>query len=201
MTDPLVPYDVLTVPDPRLKIKADPIDQVDDSIRRIFDRMVLTMDKEDGIGLAATQVGLNKRLIVMDIPSEREHDHQEGAGGCDHCKSYKLANPVITAHSDETVPSKEGCLSVPGQYAEVTRYQSVTISYLDENNERQTLTATGLLSDCIQHEIDHLNGILFIDYLSGIKRKMFVQKAKKAATLRQKQEKEEALNVLENQSE
>ena len=184
------PYTVLTVPDSRLHQKASPIEAVDDHIREIFERMILTMDKEDGIGLAATQVGLDKRLIVMDV-----HDHEEGECGADkeggnRCQLYRLANPEIISLSDEEELSSEGCLSVPGQYAEVIRAKRVKIQYLDENNKQQTLEAEGLLADCIQHEIDHLDGILFIDHLSAIKRKMMVQKAKKAAALQAKKQKE-----------
>ncbi len=182
----LLPYTLLTVPDHRLKVKADIVSEVDDEIRHILDRMMVTMRKEDGIGLAATQFALNKRLVVMDIPSDEDHDHDE-EGSCTHCTVYKLVNPVIISHSDSEVMSREGCLSVPGQYAEITRYESVTIEFLDENGEKKTLTGTGLLGDCIQHEIDHLNGILFIDYLSDMKRRILVQKAKKEAILRQKE--------------
>ena len=172
------PYTVLKVPDPRLRQKASPVDAVDASIRDIFDRMIVTMDKEDGIGLAATQVGINKRLIVMDV-----HDHEEGACGGARCQLYRLANPQIIWRSDETEQSSEGCLSVPGQYAEVTRAKAIKLQYLDENNKTQLLDATGLLADCIQHEIDHLDGILFVDHLSAMKRKILVQKAKKFAAL------------------
>lgn len=172
------PYTVLTVPDPRLRQKASAIPTVDDEIREIFDRMIITMDEEDGIGLAATQVGINKRLIVMDV-----HDHEEGACGGERCQLYRLANPEIIWRSDETEQSSEGCLSVPGQYAEVTRAKALKIEYLDEKNETQFLEATGLLADCIQHEIDHLDGILFVDHLSAMKRKLLVQKAKKVAAI------------------
>lgn len=173
----MTPYTVLTVPDPRLRIKAKPIDSVTDEIREIFERMVLTADAEDGIGLAATQVGIDKRLIILDV-----HDHEEEE--CGSCKIYKIANPEIIEKSDETEQSSEGCLSVPEQYAEVTRAKTVKIRYLDENNVEKTLEAHGLLSDCIQHEIDHLDGILFIDHLSPMKRKMLIQKAKKAVAQR-----------------
>ena len=179
------PFPVLIVPDPRLKDVADPVNAVTDEIRHTLDRMVATMRFEDGIGLAATQVGIKQRLIVMDIPSEKEHEHDK-SGSCEHCKLYKLVNPEIIDTSEAKKMSQEGCLSIPGQYGEVERHESVTIKYLDENGEEQTLSATGLLSDCIQHEIDHLNGILFIDYLSGMKRKMMVQKARKAAALIEK---------------
>jgi len=169
------PYPVLTVPDPRLRQKADPIENVDDEIREIFERMILTMNKEEGIGLAATQVGINKRLTVIEV-----HDHEDD-DKCDGnpCPLYRIANPEIIWSSDEDKPSKEGCLSVPGQYAEITRSKAVKIQYLDENNEVQTLEAEGLLGDCIQHEIDHLNGRLILDHLSPMKRKLLTQKAKK----------------------
>ncbi len=176
------PYTVLTVPDSRLRQKAAPIDAVTDEIREIFERMIVTMDQEDGIGLAATQVGIDKRLIVMDI-----HDHEDGECGSERCQLYRLANPEIIWRSDETEQSSEGCLSVPGQYAEVTRAHAVKMQYLDENNEKKVIEATGLLADCIQHEIEHLDGILFIDHLSAMKRKMLIQKAKKVAALQAKE--------------
>lgn len=167
-------YTVLTVPNPKLHHKAAPIEKVDDSIRNIFDRMVLTMDVEDGIGLAATQVGIDKRLIVMNI-----HDHEEGACQGHHHTTHRFANPEIIEKSSEMQTLMDGCLSVPDQHAKVSRAESVTVQYLDENNKTQTLKAEGLLAFCIQHEIDHLNGVLFIDHLSALKRKFFIQKALK----------------------
>lgn len=184
-------YKVLIVPDPKLKDVADPVEAVTDDIRQILNRMTETMRVEDGVGLAATQVGIKKRLIVMDIPSEDEHDHKAGET-CTHCHHYKIVNPVITAHSEDKELSQEGCLSIPGQYGEVERYKSVTIEYWDENGDTKTLTGSGLLGHCIQHEIDHLNGILFIDYLGEMKRKMMIQKARKAAALNEKRCQENA---------
>ena len=182
----ITPYKVLIVPDPRLKDVASPVETITDETRLILDRMVKTMMIEDGVGLAATQVGITQRLIVMNIPDETEHDH--GADGhCEHCHIYKLVNPEITERSETKRASKEGCLSIPNQYGDVMRHEWVKVKYLDENGQEQSFHAEGLLSDCIQHEIDHLDGILFIDYLSGMKRRMMIQKAKKAAILLGKQ--------------
>jgi peptide deformylase len=169
------PFKVLTVPDPRLKIKAQPVAQVDDTIRDILERMLITMYKEDGIGLAATQVDIHKRLIVIDL---RENDQS---------RPYKLVNPEIIWTSDALQPFPEGCLSVPGQYADVMRPNAIKVRYLDENGTAQVLEAEGLLADCLQHEIDHLNGILFVDHLSSLKRKLLIQKAAKTVTRLDKQ--------------
>jgi len=183
------PYTVLTVPNPKLRQKAAPIAEVNDEIRTIFERMIVTMNVEDGVGLAATQVGIDKRLIVMNIEDDNHnHDHDGGCCGHHHGTVYRLANPEIIEKSSEMQTLTDGCLSVPDQYAEVSRAHSVKILYLDENNDSQTLEADGLLAFCIQHEIDHLNGILFTDHLSAVRRKLIIQRAMKVIARYEKEQ-------------
>ncbi len=161
---------VLTAPDPRLKVVAQPIERVDDGIRQLMDDMLETMYAHDGVGLAATQVGVAKRVIVMDIHF-----------GNESLKPYplKMANPEILWHSEDQQTLNEGCLSVPEQRAVVSRPAVVTVRYLDENNVTQELQADGDLACCVQHEIDHLNGVLFIDHLSRLKRDLIMKKLMK----------------------
>jgi peptide deformylase len=163
---------VLTVPDPRLRIKADAVNQVDDEIRRLMADMMETMYAEEGVGLAATQVGISKRVIVFDL-SETYKD----------LPPMKMANPEIIWHSDETVIEPEGCLSVPDQRADVKRSKAVKVRYLDEHNKSQELEAEDLLAKCLQHEIDHLDGIVYIDYLSTLKKQLIIQKVQKLKKL------------------
>lgn len=163
---------VLTVPDSRLRIKAEPVAQVDDSIRQLMADLMETMYAEDGAGLAATQVGINKRVIVFDI-SDTFPD----------LPPMKMANPEIIWHSKETVTSAEACLSVPDQFANVKRFQAVRVRYLDENNQEQELEGEDLLAKCLQHEIDHLDGVVYIDYLSSLKRQLIIQKVQKLKKL------------------
>ena len=158
---------VLTVPDPRLRIKAQPIAAVDDEIRKLMDDMLETMYDEDGIGLAAIQVNVQKRVMVVDLGEDRQE------------KPLFIANPELLWTSEEMQVTQEGCLSVPSQYDEVIRPLSVRLKYLDENNQSQILEASGLLADCIQHEIDHLNGKLFVDHLSPLKKKMALARSEK----------------------
>jgi len=163
---------VLTAPDPRLKRVSKPVDKVDDSIRRLMDDMLETMYASAGVGLAAPQVGIAKRVIVMDIAREGEDP-----------KPLKMANPEILWRSDEEIVCEEGCLSVPDQYSEISRPKAVKIRYLDGENEIREMDADGFLATCIQHEIDHLNGILFIDHISALKRNIIVRKLAKARKL------------------
>ena len=163
---------VLTAPDPRLKRVAKPVDKVDDSIRRLMDDMLETMYASAGVGLAAIQVGIAKRIIVMDIAREGEDP-----------KPLKMANPEILWKSDEEVVCEEGCLSVPDQYSEVSRPKAVKVRYIDEENEIREMDADGFLATCVQHEIDHLNGVLFIDHISALKRGIIVRKLVKARKL------------------
>lgn len=158
---------VLTVPDKRLRLKAEPIEKVDDSIRQLMNDMLETMYVHDGIGLAAIQVNVQKRVLVVDLGDDRQE------------KPLKAANPEILWVSEDLQVTNEGCLSVPGPYGEVTRPLSIGLRYLDENNKIQEIEAHGLFADCIQHEIDHLNGKLFVDHLSPVKRKIFLSRSEK----------------------
>ena len=164
---------ILTAPDPRLKAKAEPVERVDEGVRQLMDDMLETMYVAPGIGLAAPQVGVSKRVIVLDLAKEGEPP-----------APMKLANPEIVWVSDEDAVFEEGCLSVPEHYAEVARPDAVRIRYLDYDNEVREMEASGLLATCLQHEIDHLDGILFIDRLTALKRNIILRKllkAKKAA--------------------
>jgi peptide deformylase len=169
---------ILTAPDPRLKKKSLPVEAVDDGVRQLMDDMLETMYDAPGIGLAAPQIGVLKRVIVLDI--ERE-DTKTGP--------LFMANPEIIDASDEDVSYEEGCLSVPEHYSDVVRPAKVTVRYLDRDNKVQELAAEGLLATCLQHEIDHLDGILFIDHISALKRNMILRKLLKA---RKEKEREEA---------
>lgn len=158
------------VPDPVLKQEAQPIDKVNETVRSQMDRMLATMYEAPGIGLAANQVNLLNRVVVIDL-SSRE-DEEEPAPIC-------MANPEVIWESEEMSVMEEGCLSIPNQYAEVERPALVRVKYLDYKGKEAELEASGLLSHCVQHEIDHLNGVLFIDYLSSLKRNMIIKKAQK----------------------
>lgn len=159
--------DVLTYPDPRLRKQAVPVETVDETIRQLVDDMVETMYAAPGIGLAAVQVNVQKRVIVIDI-SEDQGDLRV------------FINPEITEKSGEQ-ESEEGCLSVPGIYAPVTRADSIVVNALDRNGAEFKLESTGMLAVCIQHEIDHLEGKVFVDYLSRIKQERIRKKLSKQA--------------------
>ena len=169
--------EILTVPNPLLKRKSEKVEKIDDALRKTLDDMLETMYDAPGVGLAAPQVGILKRMVVIDVSREDEPK-----------RPYKMINPVITAHSDETVVHDEGCLSVPEQYAPVERYETVTAEYTDENGKRQTVRADGLLAICIQHELEHLDGKLFIDHLSKVKRDMIVRRVEKERRWKQDSE-------------
>ena len=168
---------IVEVPDPLLKKKSAKVENIDDALRKTLDDMLETMYDAPGVGLAAPQVGILKRMVVIDVSREDEPK-----------RPYKMINPVITAHSDETVVHDEGCLSVPEQYAPVERYETVTAEYTDENGKRQTVRADGLLAICIQHELEHLDGKLFIDHLSKVKRDMIVRRVEKERRWKQDSE-------------
>lgn len=159
---------ILVAPHPVLKKKAEPVEKVDADIVKLMDDMLETMYDAPGIGLAAPQVGVSKRILVMDIARDDEDP-----------KPIRMANPEIIWESEETAPYEEGCLSFPDQYAEVIRPREVKVRYLDENNESQEMQADELLATCVQHEIDHLDGVVFVDYLSTVKRSMIMRKLKK----------------------
>ena len=160
---------IITAPDPRLKIKALPVAAVDDKVRRLMDDMLATMRQAIGVGLAAPQVGVAKRVIVLDVAREGEQP-----------QPMMLANPEILWRSPELTTGSEGCLSLPEHYAEVTRPEKIRLRYLDYQNEIRELEASGLLATCVQHEIDHLDGILFVDHISMVKRGMILRKLSKS---------------------
>ena len=159
---------IIIAPDPRLKIKTKPIDCVDDAVRTLMDDMLETMYAANGIGLAAPQVGDNRSVIVVDC-----------AGQDNDSTPIKMANPEIIAVSPDDNAHQEGCLSLPEHYADVIRPESITLRYLDENNKMLEMDADGILATCLQHEIDHLEGILFVDHISALKRNMILRKLKK----------------------
>ncbi len=160
---------IITAPDPRLKIKARPVAAVDDEIRRLMDDMLETMRTAIGIGLAAPQVGVAKRVIVLDVARQGEPP-----------QPMMLANPEILWRSEELATFSEGCLSLPEHYADVTRPAQIRLRYLDYQNEIREIDASGLLATCIQHEMDHLDGVLFVDHISMVKRGMILRKLAKA---------------------
>lgn len=161
--------DIINVPDPLLKTLSTPVDKVDSDIQRLLDNMLETMYEAPGIGLAAIQVAVPKRVIVLDTSGDEEER-----------KPLFLVNPEVTWESEEFNVYSEGCLSVPEHYAEVERPASVRVKYLDYNGELREDLMEGLTATCVQHEIDHLNGIVFIDYLSKLKRNMIIKKVQKA---------------------
>ncbi len=163
-------YKIVTAPHPALKQKSKAVSAVDDAVRAQMDAMLKTMYDAPGIGLAANQVGMLNRVLVMDL-SKRD----EGEEPSPIC----MANPEIIYKSEELSTMEEGCLSVPKQYADIERPKIVRVKYLDYNGKEAELEADNLLSHCVQHEIDHLDGILFIDYLSTLKRKMLLKKLDK----------------------
>ena len=156
---------IIIEPDPILRQKCKPLEKVDSNIKKLLDDMLETMYAAPGIGLAAIQIGILKRLVVIDISKEEEKK-----------QPIFLVNPEIIYRSKETSVYEEGCLSLPGQFAEVERPSECTIKYIDYYGKKKDLKADGLLATCIQHEIDHLNGILFIDYLSKLKKDMIIKK-------------------------
>lgn len=160
---------ILTAPDPRLKTISQPVEQIDGEILRLVEDMLETMYAAPGIGLAAPQVGVAKRIIVLDI-----------AGAEEAPQPYRLINPELLWVSDEDAVYNEGCLSVPEHYADVARPAACRLRYRDLASATQELTAEGLLATCIQHEIDHLDGILFIDHISALKRNIILRKLLKA---------------------
>jgi len=158
---------ILTEPDPFLRQKSTDVEKVDNNIRKLMDDMLETMYDAPGIGLAAIQIGVPKRVIVIDLSRDEKK------------KPMYFVNPKIILKSEINSTYEEGCLSVPGQFAEVDRPDKCHISYLDYNGQKQELKAEGLLATCIQHEMDHLEGILFIDYLSKLKKNFIVKKLSK----------------------
>ena len=158
---------ILTEPDPFLRQKSSEVEKVTDETRKLMDDMLDTMYDAPGIGLAAIQIGVPKRVIVIDLSRDEKKN------------PLYFVNPKIIKKSDTDSTYEEGCLSVPGKFAEVDRTDKCHISFLDYNGKKQELKAEGLLATCIQHEMDHLEGILFIDYLSKLKKNLIVKKLSK----------------------
>ncbi|MEO1723538.1 MAG: peptide deformylase [Pseudomonadota bacterium] len=160
-------------PDPRLKKVCDPVAEVDDGIRTLMKDMLDTMYDAPGIGLAAPQVGVNQRVVVMDCASRDETSKE------DELRPMKLANPEIVWSSEEMITQEEGCLSIPDIYADIARPAAVRVRWLDENGAEHEDDFTGIWAVCVQHEIDHLDGKLFIDMLGPMRRRLITEKMKK----------------------
>ena len=169
---------ILTLPDNRLRLASAPVSAVDGDVRTLLDDMLETMYDAPGIGLAALQVGVAKRVVVVDV-AKREGEEKEEVKN-----PIFLINPEIVKASDERSVYEEGCLSIPDYYAEVERPARVRMRYLDRSGAMQEMDADGLLATCIQHEIDHLDGVLFIDHLSRLKRDRVIKRFVKDARLR-----------------
>ena len=166
---PMAKLPIIVAPDPRLKLKARPVARVDAEVRRLMDDLLETMYAAPGIGLAAPQVGVARRVLVLDV-----------AGKDDPPSPLRVANPEILWASAETARGDEGCLSLPEHYAEVTRPARVRVRYLDHENELREIEAEGTLAACLQHEMDHLDGVLFVDHLSALRRSIILRKLRKA---------------------
>lgn len=161
---------IIKLPDPRLRLKSAPVTAVDDGVRRLVEDMFETMYDAPGIGLAAIQVGEPRRIVTVDLAKEDQPKEPQ-----------VFINPEVISHSEEKVAREEGCLSIPEYYEEVERPARVTVRFLDLDGKTREIAAEGLLATCLQHEIDHLNGVLFIDHLSKLKRSMVIKKFTKSA--------------------
>ena len=177
--------EIIRIPNPFLKVVAKPVIDIDENILSLLDDMLETMYDANGIGLAATQIAIDKRLIVMDCGeidfeaenlTEEEYNKKLKENGIKP-SPIKMINPKIVSLGDKIKEREEGCLSIPGYNANVKRPASLIVEFTDENKKNVTLNANGLLATCIQHEIDHLNGILFIDHISRLKREIILKKA------------------------
>jgi peptide deformylase len=169
--------EIIKLPDKRLRLKSEPVKQIDAGIEKLVDDMFETMYDAPGIGLAAIQLGIAKRVIVMDL-SKNDNEH----------KPQVFINAEITWKSEEKATFEEGCLSIPEYYEEVERPAEVKVKYLDLDGKSHEITGKGLLGTCLQHEIDHTNGVLFIDHLSKLKRDRVIKKFAKAAKITKKVE-------------
>ncbi|MGF9565470.1 peptide deformylase [Neorhizobium sp. JUb45] len=161
---------LIILPDPVLRTVSAPIERVDDEVLKLADDMLETMYDAPGIGLAAIQIGVARRLLVIDVAKEG-----------DPAQPMVFINPEIVKSSDERSVYEEGCLSIPEYYAEVERPATVTVKHIGRDGKEHMLEADGLLATCFQHELDHLNGILFIDHISRLKREMVIKRFTKAA--------------------
>ena len=160
---------ILKIPDPLLKTVSTPVETVDDGVRALLDDMLETMYAAPGIGLAAPQVGVLRRIIVVDVSKEE-----------DERQPFLMANPELIWVSEEDASYEEGCLSLPEHYAEVVRPAEIKLRYIDKENEIREMAAEGVLATCIQHEMDHLEGILFVDHISALKRNMILRRLLKS---------------------
>jgi peptide deformylase len=163
--------DIIKLPEPRLRLISEPVVSFDAELRKFADDMLQTMYEAPGIGLAAIQVGMPRRMLVIDLAKREESPPNP----------MIFINPEITWRSKETSVYEEGCLSIPDYYEDVTRPEKIRLRYTDEHNKQHDIEADGLLATCLQHEIDHLNGVLFIDYLSKLKRDRVMKKFTKLA--------------------
>jgi peptide deformylase len=162
--------DIIILPDKRLRLRSEPVAKVDKAVRALVNDMFETMYEAPGIGLAAIQIGVPQRVVTMDLAKK------------DDPKAPQVfINPEVTWVSDEIAVAEEGCLSIPEYYEEVERPAAIRVKYLDLEGRAQEIEASGLLATCLQHEIDHTNGVLFIDHISKLKRDMVLKKFKKAA--------------------
>ncbi|MCD2185128.1 peptide deformylase [Rhizobium sp. GN54] len=164
---------LIILPDPILREVSSPLEAINDETRRLADDMLETMYDAPGIGLAAIQIGVPRRMLVLDVSKDG-----------DEKTPLVFINPEIVASSDARSVYEEGCLSIPDYYAEVERPATISVRYLDRDGKEQTIDADGLLATCLQHEIDHLDGVLFIDHISKLKRDMVIRKFTKAAKTR-----------------
>jgi peptide deformylase len=164
---------LIILPDPILRQVSKPIETVDGEVKKLADDMLETMYDAPGIGLAAIQIGVARRMLVLDVSKDGEDK-----------TPLVFINPEIVTASDARSVYEEGCLSIPDYYAEVERPASITVRHLDRDGKEQVTEAEGLLATCLQHEIDHLNGVLFIDHISKLKREMVIRKFTKAAKMR-----------------
>ena len=164
---------LIILPDPILRQVSKPIETMDGEVKKLADDMLETMYDAPGIGLAAIQIGVARRMLVLDVSKDGEDK-----------KPLVFINPEIVASSDARSVYEEGCLSIPDYYAEVERPAGITVRHLDREGKEQVTEADGLLATCLQHEIDHLNGVLFIDHISKLKREMVIRKFTKAAKMR-----------------
>ena len=164
---------LIILPDPILRQVSKPIETIDSEVKKLADDMLETMYDAPGIGLAAIQIGVARRMLVLDVSKEGEDK-----------KPLVFINPEVVVSSDARSVYEEGCLSIPDYYAEVERPAGITVKHLDRDGKEQVTEADGLLATCLQHEIDHLNGVLFIDHISKLKREMVIRKFTKAAKMR-----------------
>ena len=171
---------IIIAPDRRLKVRSKPVKAVDAGVRMLMDDMLETMRLAPGVGLSAIQVGVAQRVVVARAP-----ETGTGVDTADEPRTLCLANPEITWSSEELVVLEEGCLSLPEQYAELERPAEVAVRFLDHEGKQQEVKTSGLLARCVQHELDHLDGVLLVDRLSAVRRNMILRKLAKAKKLKQ----------------